>query len=282
MIKIHSFIEFWREIERLQKQDDEMLFFRGVSDASYDLKPGICFETNVNESDAYRDIVLDFPEEFADKKHLSNLVKMQHYGLNTRLMDVSTNPVISLFFASEQKNNIADGSVVALKCKKDKVLRYNSDKALMLSCLPLFSNKDKNEIKNFCERHPGKICDQDIVHNDVMQRFLHEIRGEYPAFETAIIGQDLLDSFFVMPNRDNERMKIQSGAFVIFGLDIARGQDMLSRLVVENIIVDKSAKDDILKSLYIMNISNNTIYSGMERTALYLRSKKLAWKGIGE
>lgn len=52
-----------------------------------------------------------------------------------------------------------------------------------------------------------------------MIRFLHEVRGEYPAFECAIVGEHLLNSYFVRKNKDNQRMKIQDGYFIICGLD---------------------------------------------------------------
>lgn len=55
-----------------------------------------------------------------------------------------------------------------------------------------------------------------------MQRFLHEVRSEFPAFETCIVGEHLLESYFVQTYKNNERIKRQSGAFLICGLDKER------------------------------------------------------------
>lgn len=77
-------------------------------------------------------------------------------------------------------------------------------------------------------------------------------------------------------------MKVQSGYFVIFGLDNDANEKKLKNLVIEEIIVDKSAKENILKELELMKIHSDTIYPDLERTAIYLRNKKLGWKNPAE
>ena len=193
---IHSFLECIKTHQELHCSDDEMLFFRGLTDNKYDLKPSAFRQgKGETESNAYHDIMMEYPEQFSKKEHLSNLVKMQHYGLRTRLLDVSRNPLISLYFACEQKPSV-NGKVVAFKVKKSEVLHHNSDKALMLACIPAFSDEEQQQIKEFCEKYPDIITDDKIKDNAVMKRFLHEIRSEFPAFETAIIGKDLLKNYF--------------------------------------------------------------------------------------
>lgn len=206
---------------------------------------------------------------------------MAFYGLPTRLLDVTTNVLIAAFFASEQ-NNRRNGKVTVFKVDKDEVLHHNSDRALMLSCLPPLKDGVKNEIKLFCENHPGKITDQHIVGHPEKDKFLHEIRGEYPAFETAIVGSDILDCFFVQANKGNVRMKTQDGYFAIFGLDRNRGKQYLTSKIEKEIIINASEKQDMLKTLELMGVRADTVYPDLERTALYLRSKKLGWKDLNE
>lgn len=258
-----------------------MILYRGVSDYGFGLKPGILFEKNISEYDGYHDLLLEYPEEFNTKDHLGTLAKMQHYGVSTRLLDISDNILTGLFFASEQKSD-RDGKIWVFKVPKNEVLHSNSDKALMLSCLAVLREEDKQQIKVFCENHRGVITNQQIVGHSAMIKLLHEIRGEYPAFETAIVGQDILDCFFVLVNKNNIRMKVQSGYFVIFGLDNDANEKKLKNLVIEEIIVDKSAKENILKELELMKIHSDTIYPDLERTAIYLRNKKLGWKNPAE
>lgn len=283
MVRIFNFTEYFNVVKKISEDCSysEKVFYRGVSDFSFGLRPRILFEKNVTEYDGYHDLLLEYPEEFNTRDHLGTLAKMQHYGNSTRLLDVSDNILTSLFFASEQRPD-RDGKIWVFKVPKNEVLHSNSDKALMLSCLAALREEDKLQIRRFCEEHRGVITDQQIVGHNAMIKLLHEIRGEYPAFETAIVGQDILDCFFVLVNKNNIRMKVQSGYFIIFGLDYDLNERKLENLVVEEIIVDKSAKEEILKELKLMRIHSDTIYPDLERTAIYLRNKKLGWKNPEE
>ena len=51
------------------------------------------------------------PFEFVDNK-FDTLVKMQHFGLPTRLLDMTTNPLVALYFACENENEMASDSIV--------------------------------------------------------------------------------------------------------------------------------------------------------------------------
>lgn len=283
MVKVQSFVEYFNIVKEIKQncQEDEILFYRGVADSSFDLLPGIEFEKNTTEYDEYHNLLLEYPEEFNTKDHLGTLAKMQHYGANTRLLDVSDNILTGLFFASEQKPK-CDGKVWVFRLPKREVLHHNSDKAMMLACLPAIREDDRKAIGQFCRLHRGEITDQQIVGHSEMIKFLHEIRGEYPAFETAIVGQDILDCFFVQANKNNMRMRVQSGYFVIYGLDEHACKQKLEDYVVEEIEIDKNSKKQILEELSFMNVRSDTIYPDLERTAIYLRNKKLGWKDIND
>ena len=274
---VSSFVQYWDAIKSLlADNENKVLFLRGQSNGEYEsIMPGICRKGIIDEQEEYRKIQMDYPEEFSAKAHLSNLVKMQHYGSNTRLLDFTLNPLIALYFAVETDKD-KDGKVFAINVDKEKILFQNSDKALMLSCLPIFSRKDQNDIRQFCENHTGEITDQDIVYSNVMRRFLHEIRSEYPAFETAIIGKDLLNYYFICPNKDNERMKSQSGAFAIFGLN---EEELTQKITDSATVIEISAqsKEELLRDLDLMKINSSTVYPGIERQAMLNRGKMVSW-----
>lgn len=282
MINAKSFAEYWRVVKSINDAlpGDEMLFFRGYADRSYKLLPGCLRDPkNTKEDEEYHNIQIEYPEEFRKGEHLSNLVKMQHYGLATRLLDFSENPLISLYFAVES-NEKTDGAVLCLKVKKAEILHHTSDKALMLACLPMFTNAEKENIKKFCKNHRGRISNQDVESDSTgtMKRFLHEIRSEFPAFETAIIGEDLLKSYFLRAYKDNARMKKQSGAFLICGLEKDYLADYEARGT--KIEIDARAKREILKDLHLLGFRDSTIYPGFEREIRNFKKQKVDWINI--
>lgn len=276
---ICSFIEYWQAIKSITYNCDEMLLFRGHSKHSYYLEPSVFRNKESNyEQKMYREIMLQYPEEFKERSHLSNLVKIQHYGGNTRLLDFSRNPLVGLLFASEAGKDI-DGQVVVCKVKKEKILHHNNDRALILSCLPCLTDKDKSEIKEICKNITGRITPQKIEKYGVINKLLHEIRGEYPAFECEIVSEDLLSTFFVSPFKDNERMKLQDGMFALFGLQHRKLED-ISDLKIYRINIAAKAKKEILHDLDLMGISNAKLYLGLERRAMEISRKRADWISI--
>lgn len=280
---VKSLIEYLQAVKEIScNEESDMLVFRGHPNKGYLLQPSV-FRSSKNftvdkERTLYRKILIDYPEKFQNRDHISHLALMQHYGGDTRLLDFSRNPLVSLYFATEQNPN-DDGQVIVCKVSKDSVLHHTSDKALMLACLPTFSDKDQKAIRTFCEQHPGKIHPQLVGQSDVMTRFLHEIRRECPAFECAIIGKHLLTNYFVAAYKDSQRIKVQNGLFLLFGLkDTLADRD--PSLNITRINIAKQSKPQILKDLKQIDISFSTMYPSLERHARALLGKRAEWVDV--
>ena len=92
--EVNSFISF------LVKNENAPMFYRGHANSNYVLRPSIMRTKGLqeNESKLYNELLINCPEEFQMcRTHLEKLVKMQHYGLPTRLLDITRNMLVALF-----------------------------------------------------------------------------------------------------------------------------------------------------------------------------------------
>jgi len=95
-------------VELKQATHANALFFRGES-AQFEkpCAPAIYRSEALIKSERFffNEAQHRFPEIFSQcKTELDRLVLMQHYGVPTRLLDVTENPLVSLFFACEENN----------------------------------------------------------------------------------------------------------------------------------------------------------------------------------
>lgn len=147
--KITSLEGFFSELSELIKNVDQTkyeIFYRGHEDSNYQLVPNLLRDNSTknpngqavkdivnNEHRAFRDIVKKQPSEFAQcNSAIEYLVKMQHFGLKTRLLDITSNALIALYFACTSSSNSTKdknkpGQVIIFKLPKHIIKHYDSD-----------------------------------------------------------------------------------------------------------------------------------------------------------
>ncbi|WP_025683050.1 FRG domain-containing protein [Paenibacillus maysiensis] len=114
-LKVENLIDYIKIIDTINETSD--FVFRGQKDIAWNLQASI-FRNNYNdhkEYEIYREIRKNRFEDLTRSTFLDNLIHMQHYGIPTRLLDWSRNPLISLFFACSDEKN--DGKVFAYRPK---------------------------------------------------------------------------------------------------------------------------------------------------------------------
>lgn len=255
--------ELKRPLESADK--DVVYYYRGCAthDWKYNLVPGVYRDDCINEEDIiYREMIIKSPDEFKnDRTTLEKLVKMQHYNLPTRLLDVTSNPLIALYFASGRfRDTKTQGKVYVLKIRKDDIKYYDSDSVSLISNLAKL-RVDKSDFSSGFDY------------------LVNEIKEEKPYFSGEFEQENKADIVRVFPVKvklNNNRIVRQSGAFLLFGMkDIKSKSEPASlspSVVVAEIDIDADAKAGILKTLDSFAINESTLFPELEHAARYLRT----------
>jgi hypothetical protein len=276
--------------------DEQVLFFRGeAKNYGTRLIPKV-FRNPFKESERkyYYDMLTNFPQEFESLSNLSRLAKMQHYGCPTRLIDLTSNPLVALYFACCDEQN-DDGFFYIIKTRK--ISDYDSDKALILSCFSHLTKPQQDSIGEFLrafiennvefDKYGGRIIkdyadekDQTAMKGGIdensngafqFKRLIGEVQRERSAFiEYRTVAKDLFTRLVVRPLIQNDRQKKQEGLFLIFGLPDEHGFWKSSDIEIVSYKIPNEAKERIRKELGLLGINNASLFCDIGSRAKYL------------
>lgn len=262
---IKHFSDFYKAIQGIcVNASDIKYFFRGISNVIFDPIPNVFRGKNIeNEDRMYKEAIRRNTTEFTkDMSTFDNLVKMQHYELPTRLLDITSNPLVALYFACKE-NDDADGKVlvysIAVKQDRKKAggsqLKYfDSDAVCVLSNLA----KRRLDFDFYAEKGS----------------FVYDIQEDKPSFDGDILEEDAIHEVFcVLPKLNNSRINCQKGAFFIFGM--GKTKDLPAALPDRpvEIIIEASAKKDILKELELLGINEASLFPETDKIMKQIKSE---------
>lgn len=272
---ISNYMDILDEIRVPEKK----VFFRGHSDISYRLLPSLFRNDGwlKNEKKMYQELQINCPNDFSHmKNHLETLAEMQHYGLPTRLLDITQNPLIALYFACENYETYL-GEIILFSIDKDDIKYPQSDTVALLASLPLFT---------YAVQEDFFLASKDITStpknfNKKISRLVQEVQVERPGFKDEVLPDDLRRNVVVIPSRNNRRIDKQEAAFIICGLLEEIYGNATSNSITElrakdsdgkKIVCVVGPKDNLRKQLNSLGINKARIYPEIDDVSDYIKN----------
>lgn len=273
-------IESIDDLQNITENKKSLMWFRGVSRASYRLVPKVIRNAQVisDQFGRYVDPTIVRFNDSGDEYLFPNFMKMldvfrrtvsnkeicnaitdfdwlfiaQHYGLPTPLLDWTTDFFVALWFATEETQDMASFEE---QLKEDEIYnplnnieRYelSGDLSAIYMINPSEINKMSIDFKNV--KDPIDVDE----YYDLMKAFLNT--GERPFSPLCIKGKDI-----------DIRLRNQKGNFTIHGLNIwPIDYYTVFRNKLTKILIPSELRKDIKKYLEDMGINRNFIYNGFD------------------
>ena len=266
---ITTLTEFIRRVELPStKPKEHVRLYRGHGVGGLELQPSL-FRTQGNrkhEKNILRELMALHPAEFSsDRGVFEQLVRMQHFSLPTRLLDITSNPLVALYFACAASPR-TDGEFLRITVGPKAIKYFDSD---TVSCIANLANLSGNE-RDHLRRN---ATDAQVNDGDAGKRLVQFIRGEKPYFLARIRRADLDGPLVVKPRLTNRRLLAQQGAFMLFGLKTKFSEADSGSITISRSKIPKESKARILESLDAININASVLFPEMESAAKYIMGK---------
>ena len=287
-----------RELREV-RGDDIALYFRGESSSSWDLRPSVMRDNPDGQAslrpvevEMLNDLMTRQPESFSQSESaIAQWVFAQHHGLKTRLLDITRNPLVALYYACIG-NQDEDGRFHVFAVPKSLIKPFNSD---TVSVIANFAKLPRGEQNMLLGKTKEDAADDVFPSNEddllrwmgeefprVKARLYSNIRRERPYFEERIDIRDFFRVLVVEPERMFERIRAQSGAFLISAFHERFERREVLRLNGQTpiyshfpLVVPAAQKRTVLDDLLLFNVTRETLFPSVDEAAQAVTTRYL-------
>ena len=286
---INDLLDRCREFRQIHG-DEVVLYFRGESRCFPELRPSVMRMPQSGEAplrsveaEMLNDLITRQPEAFnALDSTLARWVLAQHHQLRTRLLDITRNPLVALYNACDS-NGDEDGRVHVFGVPRSLIKPFNSDTVSIISSFAKLPRAEQNillgktQIDAPDDVFSTNIADYLIGTDPFAKAKTHlysVIRQEKPHFEERIDIRDLFRVFVVEPQRNFERLRAQSGAFLVSAFherfernEILRWNKHIPTYSHFLLNLPQAQKESLLDDLRLLNVTREVLYPSVDEAA---------------
>jgi hypothetical protein len=261
-IKINKIEEYLEKI--LEDAKGNYIWYRGESSdyGNNSLTPSLFRGNGFLERGMFYEFRCAHYSTFSHYSTFQWLCLMQHYELPTRLLDWTSNPLISLYFSLQ--NAETDGVVYSIDPKE--VNKKSEIDGLITS--DHYAVRSRSEMYSSCDaKHILKAPTFHGIDNETKE----EIQNHVDKYGEAPVC--------LFPEKTNPRMIIQSSCFSIHGgtLDdsshLPKNIKDLGEISIKKYIISKDSKQSITGCLSLLDINTARLFPEIEYTSRFLKER---------
>lgn len=271
METINSVADYLNQINSIERRCPSTIilksgiFYRGQANNAWTMLPRLYRENLLPaESLLLTEIMHDYPKELPQNR-FEALVKLQHFGMPTRLLDITSNPLVALYFACKSDENAGRDGVVCI-----------------FSNIPIVWSNDSvvELITDFIYNGYSQTVDIERWLKYAQNKYNNGFKGLSINAKEDLIRLLTIPALAVMPTKTNPRISAQDGAFFLCGMTYNKN-DITSSVTrnryvkfepaklespqalfgkAQTVVIPSTSKANILEQLDIMGINEGKLF----------------------
>lgn len=282
---VKAFVDAITSLQKERNADNaQQWFFRGQKNIAWDVRPNIFRGEELTAEHIFIDRAQrQNPIDFHDcVSNFEILTKLQHYGLGTRLLDVTLNPLVALYFATEPSSEYIKNQNGQFSLKgHDGIVYYRFVSGCSLRdiqirialSIPFVEFGKSMSLEKFC-RH---LADEDTISDFEYEQLITE--------DYRSIIELLQTNSFIVATNSNARLRQQRGAFLISPSINVKTTDEISTSILSkakaNLVdefegsytIPEKSKESIREELDFFNVNEATLFPEFEHQMRYIQGQ---------